>query len=140
MAGKADMVLFVRSYHHLNRFEEEGGFRTAALEDTMKVLKPGGIVGVVQHRGPEGNSDEWAEGDSGYMKQSQVIASFEAAGFELVGESEVNANPADRPTNEDIVWRLPPSLATSRDDEEMRAKMQEIGESDRMTLKFRKPS
>ncbi len=140
MKGTADAVLFIRSFHHLNRFEEEGEFRTKALKETMDVLKPGGIVGVVQHRGPEGNDDVWAEGDKGYLKQSQVVAAFEAAGFELVDTSEVNANPKDVPTNEDMVWRLPPSLGTSRDDPELRAEMQAIGESDRMTLKFRKPA
>ncbi len=137
--GTADAVLMIRALHHFNRFEEEGGWRTKALKDTMDLLKPGGVVGVVQHRGPEGHSDKWAEGDKGYLKQSQVIAAFEAAGFELVGTSEINANPADQPTEEDFVWRLPPSLGTSRDNPELKAKMEAIGESDRMTLKFRKP-
>lgn len=140
MKGTADVILFVRSLHHFNRFEEEGGFMTKALKDTMEVLKPGGIVGVVQHRGPEENDDAWAEGDNGYLKQSQVIAAFEAAGFELVESSEINSNPEDVPSNEDRVWRLPPSLGTSRDNPELRAEMQAIGESDRMTLKFRKPA
>lgn len=61
----ADAVLLIRALHHFNRFEEEGGFFTAALEDIRTVLKPGGIVGVVQHRAPAGNSDAWAEGDNG---------------------------------------------------------------------------
>ena len=139
MAGTADAILFVRSLHHFNRFEKEGGFLTKALADTMTVLKPGGVVGVVQHRGPESNDDVWAEGDNGYLKQSQVIAAFEAAGFEFVESSEINANPADVPNNEDIVWRLPPALGTSGEDETLREQMQAIGESDRMTLKFRKP-
>ena len=140
MTGAADVVLFIRSLHHFNRFEEEGGHLTSALADTMAVLKPGGIVGVVQHRGPETNSDAWAEGDNGYLKQSQVIAAFEAAGFELVDTSEINANPKDQPTEEDIVWRLPPALGTSADNDELKAEMTAIGESDRMTLKFRKPA
>ncbi|MEL7486706.1 MAG: methyltransferase, partial [Pseudomonadota bacterium] len=110
-----------------------------ALADTMTVLKPGGVVGVVQHRGPETNDDVWAEGDNGYLKQSQVVAAFEAAGFELVEASEINANPADIPSNEEVVWRLPPALGTSREDPALRAQMEQIGESDRMTLKFRKP-
>ncbi len=137
--GTADAVLMIRALHHFNRFEDEGGWRTKALKDTMDLLKPGGVVGVVQHRAPEANSDKWAEGDNGYLKQSQVIAAFEAAGFEFVGSSEINANPADQPTEQDIVWRLPPTLGTSRDNPELRAKMEAIGESDRMTLKFRKP-
>ena len=77
-------------------------------------------------------------GDQGYVKQSAVIAAFERAGFELVGSSEMNANPGDQPTEQDSVWRLPPSLSTSERDPEFRARMQAIGESDRMTLKFRK--
>lgn len=139
MKGTVDVVLMVRAFHHFNRFEEEGGFRTAALADAMNLLKPGGVVGVVQHRAPETSSDKWAEGDNGYVKQSEIIAAFQAAGFEFAGASEINANPADKPTESDIVWRLPPTLGTSRKDPELKAQMEAIGESDRMTLKFRKP-
>jgi predicted methyltransferase len=139
MKGTADVVLVFRALHHFNRFEDDGGYLTAALKDTMDILKPGGIVGVEQHRAPAGNSDQWADGENGYLKQDAVIAAFKAAGFEFVGSSEVNANPKDQPTEEDMVWRLPPSLATSRDNPEMKARMEAIGESDRMTLKFRKP-
>lgn len=140
MAGTVDVILQMRSLHHFARFEDEGAFMTEALADMNTLLKPGGVVGVVAHRAPEGNDDEWATGDNGYLKQSAVIAMFEAAGFELAGESEINANPKDQPSNEDFVWRLPPALATSREDEELRAAMTEIGESDRMTLLFRKPA
>lgn len=140
MAGTADVVLVVRALHHFHRLEADGGYMTQAIADMKEVLKPGGFVGVVQHRSPETNSDEWAAGDKGYLKQTAVIAAFEAAGFELVEKSEVNANAKDVPTEEDIVWRLSPSLATSQGNDELKAKMQEIGESDRMTLKFRKPS
>ena len=139
LKGTVDTVLLVRAMHHFNRFEEEGGFRTAALADIMAMLKPGGIVGVVQHRAPEANSDKWAEGDNGYLKQSQQIAAFEAAGFEFLGSSEINANPADQPTEADRVWRLPPTLGGVRNNPELKAQMEAIGESDRMTLKFRKP-
>ena len=68
---------------------------------------------VEAHRAPEGSSDAWASGDQGYVKQSAVIAAFGKAGFELVGSSEMNANPKDQPTEKDFVWRLPPPLATS---------------------------
>jgi predicted methyltransferase len=139
MKGTVDAVLMIRALHHFNRFEEEGGWRTKALADTMDLLKPGGVVGVVQHRAPEANADKWAEGDNGYLKQSQVIAAFEAAGFEFLGSSEINANPLDQPTEQDRVWRLPPTLGGTRDNPELKAKMEAIGESDRMTLKFRKP-
>jgi predicted methyltransferase len=137
--GTADAVLFFRALHHFSRFEEEGGYFTAALKDTMDLLKPGGVVGVEQHRAPPENSDKWAEGDNGYLKQEKVVAAFEAAGFEFLGSSEINANPNDVPTEDDFVWRLPPALATSGDNPELRAQMEAIGESDRMTLKFRKP-
>ena len=139
MRGQADAVLFMRAMHNLSRFNADGGFMDQALADTYNVLKPGGIVGVVQHRAPADSDDAWATGENGYLKQQAVIDAFQAAGFEFVGSSEVNANPLDKPTSEDIVWRLPPSLGTSREDPELRTAMQAIGESDRMTLKFRKP-
>jgi len=138
MDGKADAVLFIRAMHNVSRFEEKGGYMTEALADTHALLKPGGIVGVVQHQGPESNTDEWATGSNGYLKKSDVIAKFKAAGFELVKESAINENPKDVPSNEDIVWRLPQSLMTSREDPELKAKMEAIGESNRMTLLFKK--
>lgn len=139
LEGQADAVLFIRALHNLARFEGEGGYLTAALGDAHRVLKPGGILGVVQHEARPDMPDEWANGDNGYLKKSFVIEQATAAGFELVDESDVNQNPKDRPTAEDVVWRLPPSYATSRDDPELRAQMDAIGESNRMTLKFRKP-
>lgn len=138
MDGKADAVLFIRALHNLSRFEDEGSYMTEALADTHALLKPGGLVGVVQHQGPESNDDKWAEGDNGYLKKSDVIAKFKAAGFEFVKESAINENPKDVPTNEDIVWRLPQSLRTSRENPELKAKMEAIGESNRMTLLFKK--
>lgn len=138
MDGQVDAVLFIRALHNLSRFEDEGGYMTEALADTYALLKPGGIVGVVQHQGPEANEDKWAEGDNGYLKKSDVIAKFKAAGFELVKESAINENPKDEPSNDDIVWRLPPSLGTSREDADLKAKMEAIGESNRMTLLFKK--
>jgi predicted methyltransferase len=138
VAGTVDVVLLSRSVHHLMRLEDEGAWMTKALADIGKLLKPGGIVGVEAHRAPEGASDAWASGDQGYVKQSAVIAAFEKAGFELAGSSEMNANPKDQPTEKDFVWRLPPTLATSENDPALRAEMTAIGESDRMTLKFRK--
>ena len=145
MHGSADVVLMVRAAHHFNRTEEAGGYFTDAVQNAYDVLKPGGVLGVVQHRAPEGNSDEWAVGNNGYIKQSHVIDFVTGKGFELVEASEINANPDDQPTESDRVWRLPPSLGTTRDYEtdaaqaEQRAQYQAIGESDRMTVKFRKP-
>ena len=65
---------------------------------------------------------------------------MKTAGFEFVGESNINANPKDQAGEGDIVWRLPPSLSGAKDNEELKTKMLAIGESNRMTLKFRKPS
>jgi predicted methyltransferase len=136
--GSVDMVLMIRALHNLNRFESKSGTRTQALAAVRGMLKPGGLVGVVQHRLPESAPEAGSDGSRGYIKQSAVIAMFEQAGFELVAKSEINANPKDQPGPEDIVWRLPPSLNTSKEDPELREKMIAIGESDRMTLLFRK--
>lgn len=139
MDGEMDAVLYIRALHNLARFESEGGFLTAALEETMKALKPGGFVGVVQHMAPEDAPDEWATGAAGYLKKSFVIATMEGAGFELVGESTINENPADQPTTDDYVWRLPPTLSGAADNPEQAEANKAIGESNRMTLLFRKP-
>ena len=136
--GTADAVLMIRAFHNLNRFEEQGGYLTSALKDIHGALKPGGTLGVVQHEAPADNPDEWANGSNGYLKKAYLIERIEAAGFEFVAESDVNNNPKDQPTAEDIVWRLPPSLVTSRDNPELKAELESIGESNRMTLKFRK--
>ena len=140
MEGTADAVLFIRALHNLARFEETGGHLTAAIGDAYRVLKPGGVVGVVQHHARDDMPDAWANGNAGYLKRDFVIAKMEAAGFEFVDSSDVNANDKDQPTESDVVWRLPPSLQTSRDNPELQAQMREIGESNRMTLKFRKPA
>ncbi|MEN7343119.1 MAG: methyltransferase [Pseudomonadota bacterium] len=138
-AGSADAVLMIRALHNLNRFEAEGGYLTTALSDAFTVLKPGGTLGVVQHQAAEDMPDDWANGSNGYLKQSAVIAAAEAAGFVFVEASDINQNPDDQPTADDMVWRLPPTLATSREDETLREEMTAIGESNRMTLKFSKP-
>jgi predicted methyltransferase len=136
--GTADAVLYIRGLHNLSRFQDEGAYLTTALTDTHALLKPGGIVGVVQHQAREDRDDEWADGNNGYLKKSAVIAAFDAAGFDLVGESSINENPKDQAKKGDVVWRLPPSLGTSREDPELREEMKAIGESHRMTLKFKK--
>lgn len=127
--GTVDAVLFFRALHHTNRYDPAVLDQTAA--DAFRVLKTGGVVGVVQHRAPEDADPAWANGDNGYLKQSRVVEAFTSAGFTLEEASEINANPKDKPTSEDKVWRLPPSS----DAPEALA----IGESDRMTLLFRKP-
>jgi len=126
--GQADAVLFVRALHHLFRFDEP--IIDMALAETYDVLASGGVAGVVQHRAPEDADAGFANGDNGYLKQSDVVAAFERAGFALEEASEINANPAD--LADGFVWRLPP---TTTDNPDTAA----IGESDRMTLRFRKP-
>ena len=138
--GTADAVLLIRALHNLARFEADHGYLSAALSNVFDVLKPGGTVGVVQHAAPDAADDAWANGSRGYLKQSFVIEQMQAAGFEYVSASDINANPQDLPGAEDSVWRLPPTLAGSKDDAERAAAMRAIGESNRMTLKFVKPA
>ncbi len=139
MAGTADAMLFIRALHNLRRFESEGGYLGTALADALAVLRPGGIVGVVQHEARPEMSDEFASGANGYLKKAFVIEAFEQAGFEFVAESDINQNPKDQPSETDIVWRLPPSLNGAEENPEKQKAMEKIGESNRMTLKFRKP-
>jgi predicted methyltransferase len=135
--GTVDRVLLIRALHNLNRFQQKAGTRSQALAATHAMLKQDGLVGVVQHRAPATASKEWADGNKGYLNEVAVIAMFAEAGFALVAQSEINANPMDQPSGEDNVWQLPPSLRGNSDDEQRDA-MVAIGESDRMTLLFRK--
>ena len=139
LAGTADVVLMVRALHNLARFEPKGGFLTEALDEAFAILKPGGTLGIVQHHARDDMSDDFANGSRGYLKKGFVMAAAERAGFEFVAESDINANAKDQPSEEDRVWRLPPTLGTSADDPEPRAELEAIGESNRMTLRFRKP-
>jgi len=132
-AGSADVVLTFRNIHNL-RFS--GVDRTqAAFAEMFRMLKPGGTLGIVEHRLPEAR-DAAAEEKSGYMKVSSVVGFARKAGFEVAGMSEVNANPKDTADYPDGVWTLPPSYALKDVD---RAKYAAIGESDRMTIRFIKP-
>ena len=143
LQGTADAVLFIRILQNLARFQNEGvdDFLDQSFADAYAVLRPGGVLGVVQHEAREDMPDDWANGTFGYLKKSFVVARAEAAGFELAGESAVNENPADQPTVEESVWRLPPTLMVHEngDPDEQRARHEAIGESHRMTLKFVKP-
>lgn len=134
VAGTVDRVLIFRSMHGLNA----GNRADDVLKAARVMLKDDGMVGVVQHRAPKGASyDDYGARQRGYMRQQDVIAIFAANGFELVAKSEVNANPEDPANWERGVWTLPPVLATGADDPK-RAEYLEIGESDRMTLLFKK--
>ena len=134
-AGTVDRVLIFRSMHGLNMRNNADDVLKAA----RMMLKDDGMVGVVQHRAPEGASyNDYGARQRGYMRKADVVAIFEANGFELAGESEVNANPKDTADYEGGVWTLPPSLGFGRQSEEEMAKHRAIGESDRMTLLFKK--
>ena len=139
-AGTIDAVLFIRALHNIARFQEQGGYLDEALAATYKMLKPGGIVGVVQHEARPDRPDAWADGSSGYLKRENLIAAMGAAGFEFVSASDVNANDNDQAVEGDFVWRLPPTLFGVKDKPELKEKMLAIGESNRMTLKFIKPT
>lgn len=135
LAGEADVVLMIRALHNFNR--AGGGFGAEALADAYALLKPGGVLGVVQHHAPIGADGAAADGTLGYMSRENVIAIITGAGFELDGESNVNANPADQPGPGEFVWRLPPTYGLG---EQGRDKFAAIGETNRMTLRFRKPA
>ena len=129
--GSADMVLTFRNVHNWMKH----GFDAHVFEAMYTALKPGGILGVVEHRAdPEEFPDPQAL--SGYVHEEQVIEMAETAGFKLVAKSEHNANPKDSRNHPKGVWTLPPSLRLKDKD---RAKYLAIGESDRMSLKFVKP-
>jgi len=109
------------------------------FDSIYKMLKPGGIFGIVDHRGDEAVPQD-PKGVSGYVNQSHVLMLAKNAGFELIDSAEINANPADTKDYPSGLYSLPPSLRGSKSDSELREKVLKIGESDRMTLKFRKPS
>lgn len=131
--ASADVALTFRNVHNW-RFGGEDKAK-AMFADMFRMLKPGGTLGVVEHRLPEAR-DAAAETKSGYMKTSSVIALATGAGFRLAARSEINANPKDSADWPDGVWTLPPSYALKDKD---RARYAAIGESDRMTLRFVKP-
>jgi predicted methyltransferase len=138
MHGTADAVLFVRALHNMAYTTPDARHLKAAIKDAHDILKSGGIVGIVQHHARDNMSDKWSNGANGYLKKGFVIDTMEAAGFELVDESDINANSKDMPTEEQYVWRLPPSY-DGAPTPEAKAAVDAIGESNRMTLKFRKP-
>jgi predicted methyltransferase len=126
--GSADFVLTFRNLHNwIERNEIE-----SALRAFHKALKPGGVLGVVDHRGRTDMPQE-AQTKTGYIRQDVAVALIERAGFKLVGAAEVNANPKDTKDHPAGVWTLPPTYGMEDKD---RAKYEAIGESDRFTLKF----
>lgn len=130
--GSADMVLTFRNVHNWMK----RGYEAVVFEAMFDALKPGGILGLVEHRG---NPEVWQDPQAlnGYVNEDTAIELAEAAGFKLVAKSEINANPKDTKDHPQGVWTLPPALRLKERDRE---KYLNIGESDRMTLKFRKPA
>jgi predicted methyltransferase len=137
--GSADAVLTFRNVHNwrMGSFTPDAqDYSADAFKELYAMLKPGGILGIEDHRLPEDASDE-RERKSGYIKVSTIRRLAEQAGFQFVSSSEVNANPRDTKDYPKGVWTLPPRLAEG---DMNREKYLAIGESDRMTLKFMKPA
>jgi predicted methyltransferase len=132
LKGSVDRVLMFREFHNQYRFN----WLQPDLAAVRQMLKDDGLVGVVEHRARPNAPASYTDGSKGYMRERDVISAFEAAGFDLVAASEINANPKDPANHANGVWMLPPVLGGATD--ETRAAMQAIGESDRMTLLFRK--
>jgi predicted methyltransferase len=133
-AGKADRFLIFREMHNIRRF----GWLHDTLVAARTLLKDDGLLGIEQHRAAPGQPMSYVLGDNGYQREADVIALLSAYGFELVARSEINANPADPANWERGVWSLPPSFNGAPEGSAERARRAEIGESDRMTLLFRK--
>lgn len=138
-AGTADAVLTFRNVHNwrMGSYSADGNdYSVAAFQELYAMLKPGGVLGIEDHRLPEDASDA-RERSSGYIKVSTIRRLAEQAGFQFVGASEINANPNDTKDYPKGVWTLPPRLAEG---DVNRDRYLAIGESDRMTLKFVKPA
>lgn len=132
--GMADRVLVFRAHGFLiydNPAQEY-------YEAIFRMLKSGGIFGIVDHRGNEAVPQD-PRSENGYVNQSHVVMLAQNAGFELIDQAEINANPLDTKDHPDGVYSLPPTLRGTTLNRDLRQRMLTIGESDRMTLKFRKP-
>jgi predicted methyltransferase len=129
--ASADLVLTFRNLHNWM----DGGYADQALAACFKALKPGGILGIEEHRGRIDKPQDPKAAD-GYVREDYTIALAKKAGFVLVAKSEINANPKDTKKWPDGVWTLPPTLSQGDKD---RAKYVAIGEADNFVLKFRKP-
>lgn len=128
--GSADLVV---SFHNLHGWMQLG-IAEQAIAEMHRALEPGGILGVVDHRADPARPVD-ARATNGYVNEEYAVKLIEAAGFVLLGRSEINANPRDTKDHEQGVWALPPAYRAGNRD---RAKYEAIGESDRFTLRFMK--
>ncbi|MFN4020647.1 MAG: class I SAM-dependent methyltransferase [Erythrobacter sp.] len=126
--GTFDRILVVRMMHNLMRWN----MADSEIKAMRELLKDDGLLGIVQHRAKADAPWSYANGTKGYLRQQDVIDFMRINGFELVATSEINANPSDSADHKDGVWEMPPTLATKRDE------LKALGESDRMTLLFKK--
>ncbi len=130
-AGSMDMVLTFRNIHNWM----SDGAEKAMFDAMFTALKPGGHLGIEEHRANPTATDD--KGGTGYVREDAAIKMAEASGFKLVSKSDINANPKDTKDYPKGVWTLPPNYAEGDKD---RAKYTAIGESDRFTLLFQKPA
>ncbi len=130
-AGSADLVLTFRNLHNWMA----GGYAPQMLAAFYRVLKPGGVLGIEEHRGHRSVVQD-ANAEDGYVREDYAVAMIRKAGFKLVGASEINANPKDTANWPAGVWTLPPTLTLGSKDRE---KYLAVGEADNFVLKFRKP-
>jgi predicted methyltransferase len=130
--GSADFVLSFRNLHNWMK----DGFAPEAFAAFYRALKPGGVLGLEEHRGQRDTAQD-PKAEDGYVRQDYAIALAEKAGFQFAGSSEINANLKDTANWPKGVWTLPPTLRLGDQD---RAKYEAIGEADNFVLKFRKPT
>ncbi len=126
--GTFDRILVMRAMHNLLR----GGIADTEIRAMRELLKDDGMIGIEQHRAKPDAPWSYANGTKGYLREADIIDFMRINGFELVGKSEVNANPKDPANHAEGVWEMPPISATKRED------LKALGESDRMTLLFKK--
>jgi predicted methyltransferase len=129
--GTFDRILLPRMLHNMLQWNNAD----SELKVMRELLKPDGMIGIEQHRAKADAPFSYTDGSKGYLRQADVVRLMELNGFELVRASEINANSKDPANWPAGVWTLPPTLALKDQD---KARYQAIGESDRMTLLFRK--